>query len=96
MSDNGTMIKVGVMVLAGAAVAYVMYKQYQKYYSMQKEGTSACGALIQSIRQQCSTPRELLQNVADAMLHEMHEGLKVRDGAKLKMLESYVDKLPTG
>ena len=96
MSDPNANIKFGVMVLAGAAVAYIMYKQYQKFYSMQKDETNACRDLLQSIKQQCSTPKELLRKVANAMVQKMHEGLKVRSGARLKMLESYVDKLPTG
>ncbi|XP_026397253.1 hexokinase-1-like [Papaver somniferum] len=52
--------------------------------------------ILKEFREQCATPIEKLRQVADAMTAEMHAGLASEGGSKLKMLNSYVDNLPTG
>ncbi|CAL1414288.1 unnamed protein product [Linum trigynum] len=53
-------------------------------------------AIADGFRRRCATPIEKLQRLADAMTDEMHAGLLLDGGSKLKMLVSYVDNLPTG
>lgn len=55
-------------------------------------------AILKEFEEKCGTSIEKLEHVADAMNLEMHNGLASDSGdaAKLKMLISYVDKLPTG
>jgi hexokinase len=48
------------------------------------------------IESKCALPLEKLKQIASAMETEMHAGLASDGGSKLKMLLSYVDKLPTG
>ncbi|KAI3863298.1 hypothetical protein MKW92_019780 [Papaver armeniacum] len=52
--------------------------------------------ILKEFRVQCATPIEKLRLVADAMTAEMHAGLASEGGSNLKMLNSYVDNLPTG
>ncbi|WVZ24456.1 hypothetical protein V8G54_003000 [Vigna mungo] len=48
------------------------------------------------LEEKCATPTWKLKRIADAMNVEMHAGLASEGGSKLKMLITYVDKLPTG
>jgi len=52
--------------------------------------------ILKEFEEKCATPVSKLRQVADAMTVEMHAGLASDGGSKLKMLISYVDKLPTG
>ncbi|CAJ1951077.1 unnamed protein product [Sphenostylis stenocarpa] len=52
--------------------------------------------ILQELEEKCATPTWKLKLVADAMNVEMHAGLASEGGSKLKMLITYVDKLPTG
>ncbi|KAJ3673274.1 hypothetical protein LUZ60_006648 [Juncus effusus] len=52
--------------------------------------------LLTQIEAKCALPIDKLGEVAEAMTVEMHAGLASEGGSKLKMLLSYVDKLPTG
>ncbi|KAG6473032.1 hexokinase-2-like [Zingiber officinale] len=54
------------------------------------------GAVLKELEEQCATPSEKVKEVADAMTKEMHAGLESEDGSMLKMLISFVDRLPTG
>nr|CAB3471904.1 unnamed protein product [Digitaria exilis] len=52
--------------------------------------------VVADLRDKCETPLPLLREVALAMAHEMGAGLQKEGGSRVKMLLSYVDKLPTG
>ncbi|KAF3323530.1 hexokinase-2-like protein [Carex littledalei] len=52
--------------------------------------------MFAEIQSKCALPTEKLKQIASAMETEMHAGLASDGGSKLKMLLSYVDKLPTG
>nr|XP_018682854.1 PREDICTED: hexokinase-2-like [Musa acuminata subsp. malaccensis] len=54
--------------------------------------------IVRQLEEACATPTERLKQVAQAMAAEMHAGLLAADagGSKLRMLPSFVDKLPTG
>ncbi|KAL6627283.1 hypothetical protein ACP70R_031009 [Stipagrostis hirtigluma subsp. patula] len=52
--------------------------------------------VVADLREKCETPASLLREVASAMADEMGAGLEREGGSKVKMLLSYVDKLPTG
>ncbi|KAM3347364.1 hypothetical protein ACQJBY_021366 [Aegilops geniculata] len=52
--------------------------------------------LVADLREKCATPLSLLRDVAAAMADEMCAGLEKEGGSRVKMLLSYVDKLPTG
>ncbi|KAL6838724.1 hypothetical protein ACP4OV_031438 [Aristida adscensionis] len=52
--------------------------------------------VVADLREKCETPASLLCDVASAMAAEMGAGLEKEGGSKVKMLLSYVDKLPTG
>ncbi|KAI3932377.1 hypothetical protein MKW92_010312 [Papaver armeniacum] len=60
------------------------------------ETWSKAKKILKEFEEQCATPIEKLRLVADAMTAEMHAGLASEGGSKLKMLNSYVDNLPTG
>ncbi|KAI3842943.1 hypothetical protein MKX03_013430 [Papaver bracteatum] len=55
-------------------------------------------SILKEFEEKCATSIEKLGQVADAMTEEMHAGLAASEGggSKLKMLNSYVDNLPTG
>ncbi|XP_026397284.1 hexokinase-1-like [Papaver somniferum] len=53
-------------------------------------------SILKEFEEQCATPVGKLRHVADAMTVEMHAGLASEGGSKLKMLNSYVNHLPTG
>ncbi|XP_047945131.1 hexokinase-2 [Salvia hispanica] len=57
---------------------------------------AAAEAVLRELEEKCATPTAKLRRVADAMMVEMHAGLAIEGGSKLKMLISYVDNLPTG
>lgn len=52
--------------------------------------------VVADLRERCATPAALLWDVAAAMADEMRAGLEEEGGSRVKMLLSYVDKLPTG
>ncbi|XP_006643859.1 hexokinase-8 [Oryza brachyantha] len=52
--------------------------------------------VVADLRERCATPASLLRDVASAMADEMGAGLEEEGGSRVKMLLSYVDKLPTG
>ncbi|KAI3881556.1 hypothetical protein MKW92_028303 [Papaver armeniacum] len=60
------------------------------------ETRSKAMSILKEFKEQCATPIGKLRLVADAMTAEMHAGLASEGGSNLKMLNSYVDNLPTG
>ncbi|XP_057500171.1 hexokinase-3-like [Actinidia eriantha] len=53
-------------------------------------------AVVEELEEACSTPVGRLRQVVDAMAVEMHAGLASEGGSKLKMLITFVDRLPNG
>ncbi|GFZ13039.1 hexokinase-like 1 [Actinidia rufa] len=51
-------------------------------------------AVVEELEEACSTPVGRLRQVVDAMAVEMHAGLASEGGSKLKMLITFVDRLP--
>jgi hexokinase len=54
------------------------------------------GQVVADLRERCATPASLLRELAAEMADEMRAGLEKEGGSRVKMLLSYVDKLPTG
>lgn len=52
--------------------------------------------VLKELEQSCETTVGRLRQVVDAMAVEMHAGLASDGGSKLKMLLTFVDKLPNG
>lgn len=52
--------------------------------------------MVADLREKCVTPPSMLRAVAAEMAREMGAGLEKEGGSRVKMLLSYVDKLPTG
>lgn len=52
--------------------------------------------VLEELEESCDTTVFRLKQVVDAMAVEMHAGLASEGGSKLKMLLTYVDKLPNG
>jgi hypothetical protein len=52
--------------------------------------------VVAELRVRCETPPSMLREVAAEMAREMGAGLEKDGGSRVKMLLSYVDKLPTG
>ncbi|ONM28996.1 hexokinase1 [Zea mays] len=52
--------------------------------------------VVAELRVRCETPPSMLREVAVEMAREMGAGLEKDGGSRVKMLLSYVDKLPTG
>ncbi|KAG6490998.1 hypothetical protein ZIOFF_052330 [Zingiber officinale] len=52
--------------------------------------------LVREFEEACATPVGRLRQVVDAMAVEMHAGLASDGGSKLKMLLTFIDKLPDG
>lgn len=89
--------RLGVGIAAGFAVAACIVaaamvgkrvKRRRKWKKMVK--------VLEELEESCGTPVGRLKQVVDAMAVEMHAGLASEGGSKLKMLLTYVDKLPNG
>jgi hypothetical protein len=52
--------------------------------------------VVADLRAKCEAPPPMLREVAAEMAREMGAGLEKEGGSRVKMLLSYVDKLPTG
>ncbi|KAL9274590.1 Hexokinase-1-like protein [Drosera capensis] len=57
---------------------------------------AAAMAILDDVERKSDAQLSKLRQIADAMAVEMHAGLASEGGSKLKMLISFVDKLPTG
>ncbi|KAI3901507.1 hypothetical protein MKW92_014652 [Papaver armeniacum] len=71
-------------------------KLIETHRMQSSERRSKAMTILKEFEEQCATPIGKLRKVADAMTAEMHDGLASQGGTKLKMLNSYVDNLPTG
>lgn len=77
---------------AACAVAAVIVKQRCKVRSQKKTARR----ILLEFQEACETPLSRLRQVVDAMAIEMHAGLVSEGGSKLKMLPTYIDRLPDG
>lgn len=92
------MVKTTVAVAATTAVVLSGVIWYQKA-NRKKEGNAKMARaeeIAEQLERTCAAPLERLRQLADAMEVEMHAGLALEGGSRLKMLLSYVDSLPTG
>jgi len=94
------MIKTTMAVAATTAVAVAVsgVMWYQKL-NRKKEGNAKLARaeeMVAELERNCASPLERLRQLADAMEVEMHAGLALEGGSRLKMLLTYVDSLPTG
>ncbi|CAI5522694.1 unnamed protein product [Closterium sp. Naga37s-1] len=95
------------IVAAAAGTAAGVYL-LRRYYCCQKKKTDrddvsskeisavSTKELIDRLREECSTSKEKLLQIAADMKAEMVSGLRSTQGSTLKMLPSYVDQLPDG
>ncbi|XP_075076999.1 hexokinase-3-like isoform X1 [Nicotiana tabacum] len=74
--------------IVAAAMVGKRVKRRRKWKKMVK--------VLEELEESCGTPVGRLKQVVDAMAVEMHAGLASEGGSKLKMLLTYVDKLPNG
>ncbi|XP_051113248.1 hexokinase-1-like [Andrographis paniculata] len=88
-------VAVGVAVVGAAAVVGVTALVVR--HRMRNSGRWARAmAIVKELEDKCGTPDLKLKQIADAMTVEMHAGLASDGGSRLKMLISFVDRLPTG
>eukprot|EP00898_Chlorokybus_atmophyticus_P006081 jgi/Chlat1/6474/Chrsp45S05963 len=81
-------------VAAGSAVVVVGGLAYDWYANSYKKRKGR--ALLHQWRQVCTIPTPQLKAIVDAFVTEMNAGLSSEGGSRIKMLPTYVDKLPTG
>ncbi|THU51075.1 hypothetical protein C4D60_Mb06t27200 [Musa balbisiana] len=82
--------------VVGAAAACAVAALVVRHRMRSSGRCARAAALLKELEERCATPLGKLRQVADAMMVEMHAGLASEGGSKLKMLISYVDKLPNG
>ncbi|GAB2292406.1 hexokinase A [Dionaea muscipula] len=88
-------VAVGATVICAAAVcAAATLVVHQRMKSSGRWARAM--AILKEMEEKSDTPLSKLRQLADAMAVEMHAGLASEGGSKLKMLLSFVDKLPTG
>ncbi|CAN4119791.1 unnamed protein product [Withania somnifera] len=91
MGRLGVGVAVGCAIAACVVAAAMVGKRVRtrrKWRKMVK--------VLEELEESCDTPVARLKQVVDAMAVEMHAGLASEGGSKLKMLLTYVDKLPNG
>ncbi|KAJ7547625.1 hypothetical protein O6H91_08G095700 [Diphasiastrum complanatum] len=84
------------LAIIGAAATCAIAAHLVAKRVRQRANWSRALAIYHDFRDGCATPLHRLRQVVDAMVVEMHAGLALEGGSKLKMLLSYVDNLPTG
>jgi len=88
-------VMAGVNVACTAAmctIAALIVKQRCKVRSQKQTARR----ILLEFQEACETPLARLRQVVDAMAIEMHAGLVSEGGSKLKMLPTYIDRLPDG
>ncbi|XP_042481311.1 hexokinase-3-like [Macadamia integrifolia] len=78
--------------VASCAIAAILVSQRVKSRRMWNHVVG----VLRELEEGCSTPIGRLRQIVDAMAVEMHAGLASEGGSKLKMLLTFVDKLPDG
>lgn len=87
--------RVGVCIACAAAtcaVAAVIVARRVKFHSQK----CAARKILVEFQEACDTSLLRLRMVVDAMAAEMHAGLVSEGGSTLKMLPTYIDRLPDG
>ncbi|POO01113.1 Hexokinase [Trema orientale] len=84
-------VAVGVAVAACAVAAVVVGRRVKS-----KRKWRRVVGVLRELEESCETTVGRLKQVVDAMAVEMHAGLASEGGSKLKMLLTFVDKLPNG
>ncbi|XP_065867520.1 hexokinase-3-like isoform X2 [Euphorbia lathyris] len=84
-------VAVGVAAVACAVAGVVVGRRVRS----RKKWKKVVGVL-KELEESCETSVGRLRQVVDAMAVEMHAGLASEGGSKLKMLLTFVDRLPTG
>jgi hexokinase len=96
--EKAMMMKTTMAVAATTAVVVSGVIWYQKA-NRKRNGTAKMARaeeILAQLERNCTLPLERLRQLADAMEVEMHAGLALEGGSRVKMLLSYVDSLPTG
>ncbi|CAN0901821.1 At1g50460 [Linum grandiflorum] len=88
-------LAVGVAVVVAVATCAVAGVVVGRRLKSRRKWRRVIGVL-RELEESCETPVGRLKQVVDAMAVEMHAGLASEGGSKLKMLLTYVDRLPTG
>lgn len=91
MGKVGFGLSLGIAVVTCAVAAVVVGRRVRS----RKKWRKVVGVL-KELEEDCGTPVSRLRQVVDAMAVEMHAGLASEGGSKLKMLLTFVDKLPNG
>ncbi|XP_024360110.1 hexokinase-1 isoform X2 [Physcomitrium patens] len=91
--SSGAQIRTGKIRSAAACAAAAVIVSRRLKVRSQK-----CTArkILLEFQEACYTPLARLRQVVDAMAVEMHAGLVSEGGSKLKMLPTYIDRLPDG
>ncbi|KAJ7566101.1 hypothetical protein O6H91_02G087900 [Diphasiastrum complanatum] len=84
------------LAIVGAAATCAVAAHLVAKRVRQRANWSRAVAILQEFKDGCATPLHRLRQVVDALVVEMHAGLALEGGSKLKMILSYVDNLPTG
>jgi hexokinase len=93
MAQSKVMMGVYIACAAAAcAAAAVVVAKRVKMRSQKKTARK----ILHEFQEACDTPLARLRQVVDAMAVEMHAGLVSEGGSKLKMLPTFVDRLPDG
>ncbi|KAK9673611.1 hypothetical protein RND81_12G178600 [Saponaria officinalis] len=84
----------GVAVVAAAVTCAAAAAAVSKRVKSRRKWRKVLGVLWE-LEESCETSVSRLKQVVDAMAVEMHAGLASEGGSKLRMLLTFVDKLPT-
>ncbi len=95
MGKAAAVVVAGVAIVCAAAAcaaAAVVVSSRMRVQSQRRHARN----VLQEFQEACSTPLPRLRQVVDAMAVEMHAGLVSEGGSRLKMLPTFVDRLPHG
>lgn len=85
----------GVYIACAAAACAAAAVVVTKRVKVRSQKHTARKILLE-FQEACDTPLARLRQVVDAMAVEMHAGLVSEGGSKLKMLPTFIDRLPDG
>jgi len=88
-------VMAGVYVACAAAACTAAAVIVTQRFKARSQKQTARKILVE-FQEACETPMARLRQVVDAMAVEMHAGLVSEGGSKLKMLPTYIDRLPDG
>ncbi|XP_040995024.1 hexokinase-3-like isoform X6 [Juglans microcarpa x Juglans regia] len=91
----GRLMVLGLAVTVAVAACAVASVAVGRRVRSRRKWRRVLGVLAE-LEERCATPVGKLKQVVDAMAVEMHAGLASEGGSKLKMLLTFVDRLPNG